>query len=314
MKPLNYRPFGVRVTDLASQLWCEKQVEFSLKFGRKKTKAMKSGGKIHDALHKEVAVLIEVTPKTFEDVISLKLHNMLSGIRALITDNITREVPVYGNVGSVFVSGQIDEILISDGKAYIKETKTRLKDSRPTDEQVKTAEFQLMLYRSFLESMKRGDFSPKHVMDFFEMKPDSVISRDFRKETASKGLLMNPLVGGLCEEIFDSVRKIPDISDKMSIEYRSQRTGEPIFSHYFTFDRSDFDSICESATSFWTGERPAAKTKDSWKCSFCEFRGRCMGANESLITKFPKYDKNDSEVQCYGRQIKNDGRPLQAQG
>ena len=79
-----YRPYGIAVTDLASQLWCEKQLELSLEKGRVKTEEMKEGSERHRDLHEEVATLITVQPKSVEDHIALRLHNSFVGLMRLM--------------------------------------------------------------------------------------------------------------------------------------------------------------------------------------------------------------------------------------
>ena len=74
---------GIAVTDLSAQLWCEKQLEFSLEKGRLETKELLKGKERHRELHEEVATLIKVEPKTLADSFALSLHNTQVGLKRL---------------------------------------------------------------------------------------------------------------------------------------------------------------------------------------------------------------------------------------
>ena len=148
-----YRPKGISVTDLSSQLWCEKQLWFSLERGRLIRKEMERGAERHKDLHEEIAVLTKVEPKTDEDRVALMLHNTLVGITRLLRQKMTRELLICGYINSLFVIGSIDELKIQNNNLCILDTKTRLSNKMPSIEQKRTSEFQLMLYKSLIDSI-----------------------------------------------------------------------------------------------------------------------------------------------------------------
>ena len=141
-----YRPHGIAVTDLSSQLWCEKQLEFSLDKGRKETTEMKAGKNRHRELHEEIAILVKVEPKTLVDSIALRLHNAQVGLNRLLLTGMTREIPLFGKINSLFIMGITDEINLTNKHLHILDTKTRKNNSMPSEAQKRTTRFQLMLY------------------------------------------------------------------------------------------------------------------------------------------------------------------------
>lgn len=99
------------MTDLLSNTWCEKQFEYYLVRGKKRTTpAMRKGTKIHKKLEKEVHETVPVKVISPEDRWGLKLLNIIQGLRTLRELGMTRELPVFATVKGMFVQGVIDEI------------------------------------------------------------------------------------------------------------------------------------------------------------------------------------------------------------
>jgi exonuclease V len=99
------------VTDLVSNIWCEQQFEYTLVRGfRRRTPEMARGTAVHKALEDQVHTTVEVGATTKEDYWGLKLFNMCQGMRSLRAHGLTRELPVFGFLGDIFVRGIIDEI------------------------------------------------------------------------------------------------------------------------------------------------------------------------------------------------------------
>ncbi len=285
MNPLQtYRPGGISVTDMSAQLWCEKQLEFSLMFGRKKTKGMKRGNKIHKELHEEIVEVIEVEPKTFADYMALKLFNCLSGTEQIRSEGMTRELPVWGKVNSLFVSGMIDELNAGSGSVAILDTKTRTKPTMPSEAQKRTTRFQLMVYRHLLDSLKSGRFTHVDFMEHYMFTSTTVVSDEFRSQMADTGNRIEADVLSLAKRTFESMNMLPSVADDMEVRYEYQETRDIIGSDMFRFDHSDFAKTCDFVEEFWTGKRPARKVSENnkWKCSFCEFKGRCILKDNTL--------------------------------
>lgn len=71
---------------------------------------MKAGTKIHKKLEREVHDEVQVSPRTAEDRMGLKLLNIIQGLRALREQGMTRELPVFAIMKGMFIQGVIDEI------------------------------------------------------------------------------------------------------------------------------------------------------------------------------------------------------------
>ena len=161
-----YRPNGIAVTDLSSQLWCEKQLEFALEKGRKETAEMKAGKERHRELHEEIAILVKVEPKTLVDSVALRLHNAQVGLNRLLLTGMTREIPLFGKINSLFIMGVTDEIILKNNSLHILDTKTRKSNSMPSEAQKRTTRFQLMLYNKIIQDLVGAKFTTENILNF----------------------------------------------------------------------------------------------------------------------------------------------------
>ncbi|KAF2687749.1 hypothetical protein K458DRAFT_440556 [Lentithecium fluviatile CBS 122367] len=100
------------VTDLVSPAWCELQYFYTLsRFGRKpRTRAMKQGSKIHQALEDQVHTVVPVRVESKEDRFGLRLWNAIQGLRCLRETGLTRELEVWSVIEGQVVNGVIDEL------------------------------------------------------------------------------------------------------------------------------------------------------------------------------------------------------------
>ncbi|OAA66520.1 Defects-in-morphology protein 1-like, mitochondrial [Niveomyces insectorum RCEF 264] len=90
------------VSDLTSGAWCELQYEYTLTRlpgGRRtRTPAMRAGTKVHARLEEEVHTTVRVDVASKEDLLGLKLWNMIQGLRTLRETGLTRELEIWGVV------------------------------------------------------------------------------------------------------------------------------------------------------------------------------------------------------------------------
>jgi len=280
-----YRPYGIAVTDLSAQLWCEKQFEFSLERGRKKSDEMKKGNDRHRALHEEIATLIEVQPRSPEDYIALRLHNALVGLQRLGQMGITRELPVLGKINSLFIRGSIDEISLGGKSLKIMDTKTRKSDTMPSEAQKWTTRYQLMSYKHLFEGMQQGTFSVDDLLNYSNLKKTSHITEEFQTEIEEHGDEIEPNVSALASQVFSLIIELPPVSDELEIKYENQSTREIIGSEVFTFNHEQFKRSSDFVEAYWLGKRDAMLVGDStkWKCHYCEFRDICDPSEDVTI-------------------------------
>ncbi len=272
-----YRPNGIAVTDLSAQLWCEKQLEFSLEKGRKETEEMRTGKDRHRELHEEIAVLVKVEPKTLVDSIALRLHNSQVGLKRLIFTGMTREIPLFGKINSLFLMGITDELIFRNNKFYILDTKTRQKRSMPSEAQKRTTRFQLMLYNKLIQDLIDKKFTTEDLLNFYSFIPSDKISDDFKKQINKIGDKIEPNIKRLCNETFGLFQKLPLPEKTMKIRYEFQQNKQLIGEDEFNFDIASFQRDCNFVEEFWLGKRKAIPVgiNNAWKCNYCEFNDIC---------------------------------------
>lgn len=107
-----FRRFGLRVTDLSDQLWCEQRLALSLARGKEETPEMKQGKERHQALDEEITEIVRVRPETRADIRASALFNAWAALVQLQQQGICREIPVFGYLGELWVVGVIDQVRI----------------------------------------------------------------------------------------------------------------------------------------------------------------------------------------------------------
>ncbi|PFH52280.1 hypothetical protein AMATHDRAFT_46408 [Amanita thiersii Skay4041] len=202
-----YRPNQVlSVSDLVSPAWCEVQFDYGLrqqrhkpldkrpqsftsgsgkqisvqkKVAEKNDIVTKNGQTVHKKLEEELSyekIQVQITKE--EERWGLRMLNLITGLKGLILDGYTRELPIFGIVHGQIVVGIIDEVRrhmhtnskagasslgrqmqrsdTSEKHAYLLhliDTKTRRSDSLPPPEDTLTARLQLMLYYRLLTDL-----------------------------------------------------------------------------------------------------------------------------------------------------------------
>mmetsp|Transcript_64741 Transcript_64741/g.173642 ORF Transcript_64741/g.173642 Transcript_64741/m.173642 type:complete len:184 (+) Transcript_64741:54-605(+) len=104
---------SIFVTSLCMQEWCEMQLDFSLRIDDgevEETVEMRQGREQHLEAELEIHELQEVSASSPEDVLGLRLLNLRSSALQLCTGGLAREVPVFGDLAGLWVTGVIDEL------------------------------------------------------------------------------------------------------------------------------------------------------------------------------------------------------------
>ncbi|MBN2518174.1 MAG: hypothetical protein JXB14_04975 [Candidatus Altiarchaeota archaeon] len=284
MEPVRYRPWGIKVTDLSAQLWCEKQLEFSFERPRVRTKEMKAGGEIHEEKEEELYELVEVFPRTREDHVSLKLHNSQIGLRSLLEGGIAREIPLWGRIGSLKVVGVADEARMEGGRLIVTDTKTRKSPTMPRLAQCKCTRFQLMLYKELFDSISQEEYTVDDLLGHYGFGPDSEVSEDFVIQHKVIKQRIEPNIAKAAEEAFSLFLKLPIVDEELQVKYEHQKTRKGIGVDRFRFRQEQFWRDCKFCEEFWLGQRPAIPVgdKNSWKCKYCEYRQDCKADETAL--------------------------------
>ncbi|KAF7370101.1 putative exonuclease V, mitochondrial [Mycena sanguinolenta] len=218
----------------------------------KNYEATQIGQEIHNDLALEVEPeQIEVVCRTQEERWAFRLLKCFSSLVSLKATGCAREIPVFGIVDGTVIVGRIDELIIADAsepqtarkrahaqlscepKAIIArsapsqcihliETKTvtHQRNSVPSDEDTKPAQFQAMIYHRLLARL----LDPSASFDFTALwmklgvRPSAPFSSEFVQQVAHVRDAPNSLP--LClEDVLD----LPRLDNTLRLVYRSQK-------------------------------------------------------------------------------------------
>ncbi|XVF47123.1 hypothetical protein PTKIN_Ptkin03bG0083700 [Pterospermum kingtungense] len=277
------RTTGLSVTDLTATEWCEKQMEFSLLFGKPKiTKAMKAGLARHAKLEQEVSKEGKVLDQSVEDIWALKFINFITRANQLLFEGLTRELTLIGFVEGLCVVGVIDEIRMpgkeNDQKPILVDTKTRLRDSLPAEPQRRNGRLQLMLYKKLWETLVADSFPSQLFFDLFSLDPNYILSEAIRETTANSGFPAKTL-DDIVRYYRNTWSMLPPAQDQLLLRYELQKDQSVLGEDQFAYDPYWLRKQIQASLEFWLGEREASYTpeKERWKCRHCQYASVCPG-------------------------------------
>ncbi|OAY37964.1 exonuclease V, chloroplastic isoform X2 [Manihot esculenta] len=271
---------GLSVTDITSAEWCEKQTEFGLLLGKIKiSKAMKAGHERHVKLEQEVVRRVKISVESAEDAWALKFINFITGANQLLFEGLTRELPLVGFAGGVWMVGIVDEIRMPEGEnrnPILVDTKTRVQDTRPAEPQRRNGRLQLMCYKHLWDNLVADKFSSKDFFDFFSLNPYYILSKDIRENTAKAGIPAKTL-DDIVRCYRNTCSMLLPADNQMLLRYELQKDNSVIGEDQFAYDPDWLNSQIQGFVEFWLGEREASFTpeEERWKCRFCQFASVC---------------------------------------
>ena len=272
-----YRHHGLRVTDLRDQVWCEKQLEFTLEHGREETPAMKEGSERHQALHEEVTTVVKVRPQTREDLWAFYLFNALAALQLLSKKRICRKIPVFGPLDDIWLLGIIDQLLHNEnGNLELTDTKTRQKPTLPSAAQKNSSRLQMMLYKKLYDQLQQGKLKADAFFAMTQLDPQSPLSPGFLAEMQAIGLPSEKL-DILFQLVFKAFRQAPPLAPQMIIRYEWQQDHQLLGEDRFDYNKNWLARQLKQCLPFWHGQRVAQGVSyaDRWKCRYCKFRTQC---------------------------------------
>ncbi|KAI9077064.1 hypothetical protein K1719_040886 [Acacia pycnantha] len=272
---------GLTVTDITSTEWCQKQMEFTLLYGAQKaTGAMKAGIARHNKLEEEVIKRVAVKIESREDFWALKFINFINGVNQLQFEGVTRELPIIGFAEGVWMVGAIDEIRLpqrlDNRNPMLIDTKTRSRDTLPSEPQRRNGRLQLMCYKYMWDDLVACKFSSKQFFDSFGLNPQHTLSEDLQVGSEDSGFSALTLD--------DVVRqyKIPRTMmgaahDQLLLRYESQKDHSVLGEDRFAYDFKWLKDQIQASLKFWLGEEEASYVPEDerWKCKFCQFASMC---------------------------------------
>ncbi|XP_024534885.1 exonuclease V, chloroplastic [Selaginella moellendorffii] len=274
------------VTDMTALEWCEKQVEFSFLRGKPpKTSAMQAGSARHVELESEVVKRVDVDIRTREDFWAVRFINYLVGTRQLLAEGLTRELPIVAFVEGNWWTGIIDELMLPEGSAgpRLIDTKTRLRQSLPSDAQKRNGRLQLMCYKRLWDTLCEQAIPLDEFFSNFELDPLQELSLSIRShivdiKLSSKVDCLKELLGVLQE----SCTVLPLADQLLKLRYEWQVDRSLIGEEEFMFDPDWLKQRIQFHLQFWNGSREShlVSQSDEWKCRFCAFADRCKSENQ----------------------------------
>ncbi|MGC8675949.1 MAG: PD-(D/E)XK nuclease family protein [Candidatus Micrarchaeia archaeon] len=270
---------SISATDLASQFWCEKQMELNYLYGRKYTEEMRKGRQMHADLQAEVFVPLNIEPVTYADFLYKTGYEDYMALKTLGQKGVCRELRIYGSVSGYRIVGQIDELRMEDGKVRILELKTvQPNGAKPAVDSARAKPHivQIMTYKKLLEDIRSGRYTLRNFSNSYGIK-EKKVSDTFARALHAIGvkdeLFDLEKIYGL---VFDEIRSLPEISEKLEIYYIDRFTGMRSSSIIINYDEKKIYDELVFAMQYWSGKREALPvSKDEvWKCNLCKFYGK----------------------------------------
>ncbi|XP_028757042.1 exonuclease V, chloroplastic-like isoform X1 [Neltuma alba] len=297
---------GLSITDITSTEWCQKQMEFTLRYGAQKiTKAMKAGIARHVKLEEEIIKRVAVKIKSHEDFWALKFINFINGVNQLQLEGVTRELPIIGFAEGVWMVGVIDEIrlpqTLHNRNPILIDTKTRSRDTLPSEPQRRNGRLQLMCYKYMWDNLVARKFPSKHFFDSFGLNPHHTLCEDLQGESGDSGFSALTLDDAVTHY------KIPRAvlgaaHDQLLLRYESQKDHSLLGEDKFAYDPKWLKDQIQTCLKFWVGEEEARYVPEDerWKCKFCQYVSICpayTNAAQPVVLPNPCDDSNIKESQ-----------------
>lgn len=249
-------------------------------FGEVPTEEMTVGILLHEEAHKEIAKVIPVKVYTRADSLGIRLVNLTIGAQRLLTESLTRELPVFMRHGEVFILGTVDEIALEEGECSVLERKFRASNKRPSRAQLFSDSFQVCLYRTCLVSMRDGKVGIESLLESFGLSGSGGgFSKQFldNVEDEVRSRVAEQTLQSLGQIAFESVRLLPPVSSEVRLTYVNKDTRETVYEEKLQVNPKDIKSKLDWALRFWRGERKPipVSERNRWKCNYCEFKQRC---------------------------------------
>ncbi|HIH50243.1 MAG: PD-(D/E)XK nuclease family protein [Candidatus Micrarchaeaceae archaeon] len=267
---------SIRASDIAAQYWCERQMEYNYRYGRKITAQIKEGRAIHEELESETNVPIILQPRNYPDALYRDLYRSYMALLSLPENKRTREVSIYGSINGYTVVGKIDELQTNDGEITILEDKTKQSDTIPSESQSLTHKVQIMTYKKMVDDIKDGSYGLANFTAAYHTD-EMALSEEFKRQLdAIKVQKELQGVSKIAKRFFDAFASVGKVSGRLHIRYINQFSGKEIKLYKFDYRKEEMDDIIKYILKYWNGERESMPVPENeqWKCNYCVFFGK----------------------------------------
>lgn len=298
------------VTDLVSPLWCQSQYQYALEKGgrNRRTPAMKKGHEIHAELENEVHIAVEFIVEKDERR-PLQMLRILCGLLELESQGITRELPVFGFVDDILVTGVVDELYIiqdsppqlpqqtnmdkvlthqkpSARKIILMDSKTRVSATEPSTSQMDQVKLQLIIYWQFLHSMPEFNIESFYLNEGLngqtpfsdQFLAQAVELVESYSDTIGDEILAKHNLDGLWSLLRKQILCMRhNLTDKVRVRYIHQESRKIISERNFVVDQEWAFAQRNRILQWWKGEREAEgiEVEEAFKCRICDFEEGC---------------------------------------
>ena len=247
------------------------------------TEQMAKGSDLHLARELSSEEYVDVKVESDEDIFAIKALNLYSHMKNLSTLKMSREVPIFGWIGKLFLMGKIDELRYDDQSKtiHICEFKTRMKPFLPGAAQQKTHKLQLMIYQYLLTNFQETD--PQVLAKMMKINASKALGKDVQKHCPSKVKTIHDLLL--------LIKQLPKVEiSKLIIEYSCQDKDEVFATTEEKYDEKWLLDNVKCFEEYWFGSRFAqgVDIEEAWKCSMCSFADNC----EWRIAKAKELNRN----------------------
>ncbi len=270
------RKNSISAKEIASQAWCEKQMELYITTPMPQTFAMKKGTDFHEVQKSAVFVPLSVPPSTWPDRLYKTAYENYTSLSSLAEKGFCRELKLYGSINGFKVSGQLDELRIENGKVVVVEDKTVKGADSISEARLRPDKIQASLYKKLLEDIRQERYTMANFSSSYSID-NMPISKEFAEGLESIGIKKElQTTKEMYRKMFDAMLNIPEISESVEIRYFARETKELVSNVKVTYDEPMLSSWLKDSMLYWSGEREAKPVAESekWKCNSCRFFGK----------------------------------------
>ncbi len=273
----NLKKTSIRVTDIAMQYWCEKQMELNYIYGPsfKLKETVNAGKEMHEKLEKEISVPIILQPKNYADYLFKDFYKSYTAMESLNKNKKAREISLYGIVDNLKIIGKIDELAMNKESIILIENKTRDTNKIPSEAQTLTNKVQIMIYKKLLNDIIQNKFNYEKFNMIYSLDRMHLTIEFVRQLNALEIDKDLQNLNVIAKKFFEIIAKINNLSNNLYLKYINYNTGEELKVLKFEYDENYANEILAFSMNYWKGKRNAIPVSENeqWKCSFCKFFG-----------------------------------------
>lgn len=268
---------SISVKDIASQLWCEKQMELFITTGGYNTIAMNKGAATHALIQAPVYKALPIEPITYADRLYKWAYETHTGISNIFKNGYCRELKIYGSINGFKISGQIDELRLINGKVAIAEDKTiNAKNNNVVSLRLESDKLQSSIYQLLLSDIKENNYTFDNFSNVYALQKMS-LSPDFVKGLDSIGIKKeNQSLIKIHQIMFESYKLLPSLNDFIQLRYIDRSNQKLISELSIKYSKEEVQKSLTDVMAYWSGDRGArpVSQENSWRCKMCNFFGK----------------------------------------